>query len=215
MTNKKILIGYKLLFALLGTYALLQENITLMLRGTYDFINFWSYFTNQSNLFAVIILMLATSTLLGKRKLKYLDLWRGASVIYMIVTGVVFTVLLSGGDNDKLTAVPIDNIIMHQVMPIALLVDWLINPPARRIHFVRSLLWLIYPLGYAFFTMLRGAITNWYPYEFLNPSISGYGPVYRTIGIISIFVIMLAWILIWLPSLWDTSKKIKKNSSIR
>ena len=199
MSMKNFRIFYKVLFASLGLYAIAQETIVIIGRGTYNFVNFWSYFTNQSNLFTAIVLLVSAYALWRGYKWKHLDLFRGAATIYMIITGVVFAVLLSGGDTKDLTAVPIDNTILHELIPIALVVDWLINPPVKRIPFVRALLWLVYPIVYAACALIRGALTGWYPYPFFNPEPNGYGPVAVTIAAISLFVIALAWLLTRIP----------------
>ncbi len=199
MLNKNFLILYKVIFATLCLYAVAQENITLILRGTYDFVNYWSYFTNLSNLFAGVMLLVSAYVLWRRVKSKNLDLFRGASTLYMVITGVVFAVLLSGADPSELTAVPIDNTIMHQIIPVAMLVDWIINPPKKRISFVRSLWWLAFPLGYVFISLIRGALTDWYPYDFLDPAVGGYQAVFITVGGIVVFVLIMAWLMTRLP----------------
>jgi hypothetical protein len=39
------------------------------------------------------------------------------------------------------------------------------------------LLWLIFPLAWLAFTLIRGAVDNWYPYPFLDPDNGGYRSV--------------------------------------
>lgn len=205
------MISYKIFFALLGIYALAQENIVIINRGTYNFVNFWSYFTNQSNLFAQIMLLVGAYALWRGVASQKITLLRGASSLYMIITGVVFALLLSGGDPSKLTAVPIDNMIMHQIMPVALLVDWLLNPPVKRLGFVKGLLWVIYPLLYVACALIRGALTGWYPYPFLDPAQSGgYGAVAITVIGITIFVVIIVWLLTRLP-VGKTNKQAKSR----
>jgi hypothetical protein len=200
MFNKKILIAYKVFFAGLGLFAVLQETITLINRGTYNFVNFWSYFTNQSNLFAEIMLLVGAYAVWRGIKSEKIALLRGASSLYMVITGVVFAVLLSGGDPSKLTAVPIDNTILHQIMPIVMALDWIINPPAKRLKFVKGLLWLAYPIFYAACALVRGALTGWYPYEFFDPDVSnGYLNVLITILEIAGFVVAMDWLMTRLP----------------
>jgi hypothetical protein len=200
MFNKKFLITYKVFFAGLGLFAVLQETITLINRGSYNFVNFWSYFTNQSNLFAEIMLVVSAYALWRGVKSEKLALLRGASSLYMVITGIVFAVLLSGGDPSKLTAVPIDNTILHQIMPIVMALDWVINPPTARLKFVKGLLWLVYPIFYAICALVRGALTNWYPYDFLDPTASsGYLNVFITIFEIAGFVVAMDWLMTRLP----------------
>jgi hypothetical protein len=199
MFNKKFLITYKVFFALLGLSAIAREIIVLVDRGTYNFINFWSYFTNQSNLFTAITLLVTAYMLLKGIRSKNWILFRGAVSLYMIITGVVFAVLLSGGDPNTLTAVPIDNTILHEIIPIALLLDWLLDPPTKRIGFKRALVWLAYPLTYVVLALIRGANGGFYPYPFLNPAEGGYGSVFVTVIGITLFVIVLTWIMTRLP----------------
>jgi hypothetical protein len=199
MFNKKFLITYKIFFALLGLAAVAQETIVLIDRGTYNFINFWSYFTNQSNLLAAITLLTTAYMLAKGIKSKNWVLFRGAASLYMVITGVVFAVLLSGGDPNTLTAVPIDNTILHEIIPIALLLDWLIDPPLKRIGFKRGLVWLVYPLVYAALALIRGENNGFYPYPFLNPANGGYGSVFVTVIGITLFVVAMAWLMTRLP----------------
>jgi hypothetical protein len=209
MTYKKFLIAYKIFFALLGLYAIAQETIVLIARGTYNFVNFWSFFTNQSNLFADVMLLVGAYALWRGISSPKLDLIRGASSLYMIITGVVFALLLAGEPN--LVAVPIDNTILHETIPVAMLLDWLLNSPAKRLGFKKGLLWIIYPLFYAACALVRGALTNWYPYPFLNPGPDhNYGPVAVTIVEISAFVILMAWLMTRLPL--GKAKAVKKTS---
>jgi hypothetical protein len=193
--NKKLLVFYKILFGLLGLSAVVTEIVVLMHRGTFVPANFFSFFTIQSNVFAsVIILGGATMLLRGKRHDSY-DLWRGAATLYMVVTGIIFALLLSGLDAGALTAVPWDNTVLHYIMPIAVFADWLMDAPKRSIVFRQALLWLLYPIAYLAYTLIRGHVVAWYPYPFLNIHEKGYIAV-LSVGVgIAAVVAMLAWLL--------------------
>jgi hypothetical protein len=115
------------------------------------------------------------------------------------VTFVVYGLLLSGTDVD--TAIPWVNTIVHQVFPIAIIVDWLIDPPRHRIAFRQSLVWLVYPLVWTGYTLLRGAVVDWYPYPFLDPANGGYPSVAAYVVAILIFGAILCAILAWIGNL--------------
>ena len=120
------------------------------------------------------------------------DLVRGAAVVYMSVTGIVFTLLLSNTDVD--TAIPWVNTVVHQLMPIVIVADWLLDPPADRLTTRQGLLWLTFPLAWLAYTLIRGSLTGLYPYPFLNPANGGYGSV--AIYIVAILVGMTAFIAV-------------------
>ena len=196
MNNKSFLISYKVFFALLGLFAVGLEIFTLQSRDTFNFGNFFSFFTIQSNVFAQIMLLVSAVALYVGKTSQTLQYFRGASTLYMVITGVIFAVLLSGYDPRLLTAVPIDNTILHYIMPVVMVIDWLVDPPAKRLSFTRSLVWILYPLVYLVYTLIRGPIVDWYPYPFLNPATNnGYMGIAVTAVIISLFVIAVAWLM--------------------
>lgn len=130
--------------------------------------NYFSYFTELSNLFAAAIFLYGATHLASTRS-RTVELLRGAAVVYMLTTGIVYAVLLSGQD----VTYPWVNTIAHRIMPVAVALDWAIDPPRVRLELRRTILWLSFPLVYVVYTLIRGAIVNWYPYFFVNPDRHG------------------------------------------
>lgn len=195
MVNKNLLVLSKAVFGLVALYAIVTEMVVLSARQQFRPINFFSFFTIESNLFAAIILLLAAGSIWLGVKIKHLEMLRGAAALYMIITGIVFSVLLSGLEADVLTAVPLDNFILHYAMPLAVVLDWLIDPPRRKIAFKKSLVWLSYPIIFLVYTFIHGAIAGWYPYPFLDPSHSNIFLIGVTCIGIALLGIALAWAL--------------------
>ena len=123
------------------------------------------------------------------------DMLRGGAVVYMVVTGVVYGLLLSGTDVD--VALSWVNNVVHRLMPIVIAIDWLLDPPVARIEPRRSLIWVVYPVAWVAYTMIRGALTGWYPYPFLDPAPNGYGPVAVTVAVILAAGIGLCLLVAW------------------
>jgi hypothetical protein len=194
--DKRMLAVYKITCGLLGLMAIVTEVVTLTARGTFVPVNFFSFFTVESNIFAAVILI-ASGVLIGRKKQpSIVTMLRGASTLYMVTTGIVFSVLLSGLEANLLTAVPWDNIVLHYIMPVAVLVDWLVDPPRNRIRFKQAIVWLLYPIAYVIYSLVRGAMVGWYPYPFLNPAINGWtGIGLTTIGI-TLTVLFIMWVLL-------------------
>ncbi|WP_349744579.1 Pr6Pr family membrane protein [Roseateles cavernae] len=146
-----------------------------------DPVNFFSYFTNLSNLLAAsMLLVLALDELLNSSRLAARPGWQGLrarSIANMLVVGLVFAVLLRNVDLGAL--LPWINFVLHTLMPCALLLDWWLRPPAADHGLAvsaRSLgLTLLFPALYLIYVMLRGSATGWYPYPFLRPDQAGGG----------------------------------------
>jgi len=161
--------------------------------------NFFSFFTIQSNVFCAIILLIAGSYALRKRPSDELALLRGASTLYMLITGIVYAALLSGSEAALQTTIPWVNLVVHYVIPLWMLFDWLIDTPALWLNYSAILArWLVYPLGYVFYSLARGAVVGWYPYPFLNARLHGYPFVCAMIVAIAVFSLALGSALVWI-----------------
>jgi uncharacterized membrane protein len=80
-----------------------------------------------------------------------------------------------------------------------MVVDWLLDPPDRPPRIRRALAWLLYPLVYLAYSLIRGPRVGWYPYPFLDPQRSGgYGVVAGTslaiVVVTGLFVCLIVWV---------------------
>ena len=164
----------RLLFAILALVAIAVQLADLAGKGTLNPVSYFSYFTIESNLIAVAVLLMGAARWRADHTLTQ-DLLRGGAVVYMSVTCIVFTLLLSNTDVD--TAIPWVNTVVHQLMPLVMVVDWLLDPPAARLTPRQGVLWLSFPLVWIVYVLVRGAIVGLYPYPFLNPANGGYQTV--------------------------------------
>jgi hypothetical protein len=179
----RILIGLVVLTAIC-------VQLTDSLQQGKDVLNFFSFFTIQSNVLAAFILLIVGfGTLVKKKGSPQFAFLRGAATLYMIMTGIIFALLLSGLQQALQTTIPWVNTVLHYIMPVVMLLDWLLYPPAQRVRFKKALWWLVYPLAYLIYSWIRGAFTHWYPYPFLNPEANGWPAVIGLCGIIGIGIV--------------------------
>ncbi len=186
---------YRTAIGLLGFSALVTEIATLHERGKLELGNFFSYFTVGSNLFAAVVLIAGGLALTPRGESMTFAMLRGAATLYLAITGIVFSLLLAGLEGVEFTAVPWDNIVLHYLMPLLIVIDWFVFPPVVRVSFVRGLIWLVYPLAYVPYSLIRGHFEHWYPYPFLDPGPRGYtGVLQSSIGI-AVVAIVLVYVL--------------------
>ena len=198
-----LIIVVKMLFAFLGFSAIITEIATLVSVGHFVPGNFFSYFTIESNALAVLSLVLSSFAAVAGGTSDRLRFFRGAVTVFMTTTILIFIVLLSGFPASELTAVPWDNTVLHYIMPLAIILDWLLVNRRQPIQFRRALLWLAYPLLYLLYSLIRGPIVGWYPYPFMDPSLHGYLRVILTSVIIALVLAgitaLLARAPAWIP----------------
>jgi hypothetical protein len=196
-------------FGLLVLAAIVFMIWTLVDEGAFNALNFFTFFTILSNLLAMAVLLEG-----GRRQLTgqppLPDLWRGAAVVYMTVTYLVFAVLLRDLQEELQTHVGWVDSVLHRVTPIVLMVDWLIEPPHQPIPFRRAVMpWLAFPLAWTAFTLVRGAIDGRYPYPFLDPANGGYGVV--ALYCVGILVLFLA--VVWVVATIGTALRERRRDA--
>lgn len=185
---------YKVFFGLLGLTAIATEISVLVERGLFNPVNFFSYFTIIANI--LVFLTFIVSAIAENHGFnKKISAIRSAVTVYILLVGIAFTLLLSGQSDITFTIVPWDNIVLHYIIPVAVLVDYIIDRPLRT-DFNKALSWLSLPLAYLAYSLLRGAITGWYPYPFLNPGLHGWGLVIATVLGIVVLSIGLTWLVV-------------------
>lgn len=190
---------FRFALAALVFIAIASQINTLIDDDRFKASNFFSFFTIESNILAAsVFLYMAVRP--GHRRAPSLaeDLFRGAAVVYMSVTGIVFALLLADIQADLQLTTPWVDTVLHRIMPIAVVLDWLIDPPRSKLSYRKAALWLLFPLVYLAYSLVRGPIVDWYPYPFLDPDTDGVtGIVLNAIGIfvcVSLVSAATAWI---------------------
>ncbi|MFD3507060.1 Pr6Pr family membrane protein [Nocardia sp. NPDC058666] len=178
--------AYRIAFGLLGVLALLWIPIRNIDSATFSLTNYLSYFTIESNVLSVIVLLVGGA--LAPRSPRW-QTFRGAVTLYMLITMVVYAVLLANVDvmlTDKWI-----NDVLHRILPLVLLLDWLFVPMAKRLRPSPALIgqWLIFPVVYGVYSLIRGPIVDWYPYPFIDPRVQGW--VSLTIGLLVLLVVFV------------------------
>ena len=167
--NDRWLAWVRIGFALLTLGAIVFQASNLIGEGIFNPTRFFLFFTILSNLFAAGVFLEG-----GRRQLAGAppvpDLWRGLAVVAMTVTFIVFAVLLSDLQEQLQTNVVWVDTVLHRVMPVAVMADWLIEPPHGPLTFRSALVpWLVPPVVWTVFTLVRGAIDGWYPVSVPRP----------------------------------------------
>ena len=188
MTNKKAVGILRVALSLLAFVALAVGYDRDVHTG--DAVNFWFYFTNLSNLFGAYV-FLAGGIAAWRDRPGVPDLLRGAAVLYLVITGLVYWSLLANTINAE--TIKWQNYIVHGVMPVMIVLDWLFAPPSTRLSHAKASRWLVFPLVYLAVSLIRGPIVKWWPYDFLDPREPG-GYVHVTtwsVIVLTVFVVFM------------------------
>lgn len=184
--------AYRLIFGLLGFAAMGYQ-----LNKTGNAVNFFSFFTIQSNIIGAAVLLIGATFLFEWVREPTLtwSLVRGAAAIYLTLTGVIYNTLLT--DVDVQTSNAWVNDTLHKVLPIVMLFDFVVVPLAHRVTVRQALVWTVYPLAYLAYSLIRGPIVDWYPYPFLDPrKDGGYPRVALYCVVIVVGFLAVTWVMV-------------------
>ena len=171
---------FRILGGLLGWFALALQ-YGLVMAGDFNIgafntgaftrtVNFFSYFTILTNILAALALTLpiiAPQSAFGQFFSR--PTVRTAITAYIIIVmAVVYFILrhltnLQGWDL-------VADVILHYVMPILFVIDWLFFVPKETLKPKDTFGWLTYPIAYLVWIFIHGAYAGFYPYPFLNNS---------------------------------------------
>jgi hypothetical protein len=178
----------RLVFGVL-TLTAIGRQLAIHVAAGYSVVNFFSYFTNLANLFAAGVLLREVSrSWRGHETVATDDRLRAMAVVYLAVVGIVFAILLRDVDLGSLR--PWINVLLHYVMPVVVVADWLLRPGLAPNRGRDWRLVPAFPLLYVVYVLTRGAVVGWYPYPFLDPRRDGYGSVaLHVVAIVMVFLL--------------------------
>ena len=194
MAARYVIAALRLGFALL-TFAAIGVQLAHTIDAGNSVVNFVSFFTIDSNILAAVLFLALGLTPTGERSHRT-DVLRGAAVVYLVTTGVVYALLLSNADVQ--VPLPWVNTVVHRVMPIVVFLDWLIVPPSSTISMREAAWWLAFPIVWTVYTMIRGAFVDWYPYPFLDPRVHGPVEIAVTMAGIAVFIGLVIAAVHWI-----------------
>jgi len=164
----------RILVGLFVLAALVQKTFDATLPGNdVDVPQLYSEFTVQGNLAFGLVLMLSAGRRRGRLPLWWDHLF-GALVLYLVMTGIIYVVLVAPPGEPWWTLdLYCPQLVHHRLAPLVAALDWLLVTRTVRGPWWRPLAWLGYPVAFLAFSWIRGGIDGWYVYDFLDPTLEG------------------------------------------
>lgn len=138
-------------------------------------IQFFSYVTIETNLLIALVL---TSSWAWPQAKQYLtkSSVTSALVVYIVVVGGVYEVLLRHLWHPQGLRLLAD-VVLHDAVPFLYPIYWLVFLPKGTLRWANPAWWLVYPVIYFFYSMVRGATLGAYPYPFIDAAHLGLSRV--------------------------------------
>ena len=178
-------------------FALILQFYLHMIRGAAAslelLIRFFSYFTIDSNLLIALcgtFILCFPQTKIGR--FFAAPSTKTAITIYITVVMLIYNVVLRFLWVLQGWSV-VANELLHVIVPLMFLVYWIYFVPKHKLRWSNIWLWLLYPLLYTVFALIRGSFADFYPYPFLNITKFGISRVFiNCIAITFLFAFLSA-----------------------
>jgi hypothetical protein len=162
-------------FAVLTQYYLMIGNRVSSIGETT--IRFFSFFTILTNLLVAIYFSYKTINLPSAQG-NLLD--RPGSLtaitVYITIVGLVYQVVLRHIWEPKGLQMIVDE-LLHSIIPLCVIAFWYFYENKSVTIWAQIPKWLIYPLIYLIYVLVRGNISGFYPYPFVDVSTLGLAKV--------------------------------------
>lgn len=153
-----------------------------------------SYFTVQNNFLVACCFTAAAIGAAGNTFFKRPGVLTACAVNISIVA-LVYNLVLRGAYHPVGWA-RISDELVHVVLPLLFIVYWLVAVPKRSLTWVSGIAWLIYPVGYLVYILVRGAVSSIYPYFFLDAGKFGYPKVALNIAVLLVVFLVIDMLFI-------------------
>jgi len=190
-----VALALRALIAVLVLAAVVATLVEVASRTGINPVNFFGFFTIQSNLILAAVYLLSTlaPAALGEPTR---SLVRAAATTYIVIVGIVYATLLAPLGVAGGVPVPWANVVLHVVTPLYGIVDWLASRDRVRLPLDRLWVVLLYPAVWLVVVLLRGATDGWVPYPFLEPE-QGYAAVAGYCLVILVAFLVVGAVVFW------------------
>lgn len=166
--------------SLILQFVLHMNNPVIPDPGTAErFVRFFSYFTVSTNIIvAVTLTAIAFFPLTRFGAFFSRPSVQTAVASYISIVGIVYSLFLRTAWDPQGWQAVADH-LLHDAMPLAFVIYWLVFAPKHGITWNAPIKWLGYPVVYIVYSLIRGSFVSWYPYWFVDVTQLGYSASLR------------------------------------
>ena len=127
-----------------------------------------------------------------------------AITVYITVVGLVYQITLRHLWQPQGMQRIVDE-LLHTIIPILVIIFWSISGRNRTLRYSSAFVWLMYPLVYLIFILVRGNASGFYPYPFVDVSKTGLSKVLQNSAFLMLLFLALSFVYIFI------GKKLKES----
>ena len=136
-----------------------------------------------------------------------------ALAVYITIVGAVYNIIL------RFLWAPhglqrfVDE-ALHSLIPTLFIIYWFAWIPKKSLEWKHAFPWLVYPLVYCVYIMIRGAFSSLYPYPFIDVTALGYSKVILNSLVLSFVFLIVGLLYVGIGKLITARQKKLSNGMI-
>lgn len=149
-------------------------------------VHYFSSFTILANIFAAVALSVA---FVNGRETPHADVMAAIAVYMTIVFAIYIGEFRGALETSGMGLRAFTDAALHDILPVLFVLYWLIFVPKGSLGWRAPFVWLIFPLAYLAVSLVRGAMTGYYPYPWIDAAALGYQKVaINSLALLGVFL---------------------------
>jgi hypothetical protein len=118
-----------------------------------------------------------------------------AITVYITIVGIVYQLLLRHVWQPNGMQLIVDE-LLHTINPLFVIVFWYLYEEKKQVKYGQISGWLLYPLVYLIYVLIRGSFSGFYPYPFVNVAKIGLAKTLLNSTMLLLFFILVAFLFV-------------------
>ena len=182
-------------------YLIILNRVTSIPETIIRYFSFYTILTNILVALYVTALLLKPNSSVGKFLTRSGPVT--ALVLYISVVGIIYNLVLRQLWKPEGWQRVADE-LLHVIVPLLIIFYWIFWANRAGLKWKNIFSWLVYPLVYLCFILLRGAFSGFYPYPFINVTVLGYNKVFINSGGLLVIFFVLSGLFIIIAKMSGT-----------
>ncbi len=123
-----------------------------------------------------------------------------AITVYITIVGTVYQVLLRHIWQPQGLQLLVDE-LLHTINPLLVIYYWYRYEAKKQVKYRQVKWWLVYPLVYLLFIFIRGSVSKFYPYPFIDVEQIGWSKALTNAAGLMLFFLAVSALFVYLGRL--------------
>ncbi len=200
-----ILIAILAWVALIGQFgAMIQNRVTPIPETIIRFISFFTILTN------LMVAIFFTGRFFNAR-FTHKPGRLTAVALYILIVCLVYQFLLRHLWSPKGLQMIVDE-LLHTVIPLLVIIFWFCYEKKAEVRYGQIITWIIYPLVYLVYILIRGNYSGFYPYPFVDVGKIGLEKTLLYCGMLLVFFVLVSCLFVWIGKITVARKLVSPGN---